>query len=376
MNAVFFRDILFPVLRAGLDLTDAVPEIPNDAFELLLKTAAQQELLPIAYRAFSHCAPDHPLVARLRDACEDGALRYLMMEQAYAELCAIFDSAALQYLPLKGAVIRKLYPEPWLRTSSDIDVLIPEAALEQSVELLKREAGYTAGERTCHDYSLMGQKAHVELHYRLHDGEGTAQDALLDAVWDYARPTEGSRWEMKPAYLIFYCLAHMGRHLRTQGIGIRPLTDLFLLRRSAGASEDDVRSLCEAGGLLRFYETASSLSEVWYGGATHTPLTLALEQMALGGGVFGNHETAVYAQQRILGRGAEYYWRRLFLPKEEMRRRYPVLSERPSLFPVYYLKRLSRALGKNRKIRYEVELTKTASKQSEDFASLLAQLGL
>ena len=68
-----------------------------------------------------------------------------MKESAYRAL----TQAAVPFLPLKGAVMRQYYPEAWMRTSSDIDILIRESDLDRCVELLELialEYGCSAGE--------------------------------------------------------------------------------------------------------------------------------------------------------------------------------------------------------------------------------------
>lgn len=49
------------------------------------------------------------------------------------KLCAALEQAEIPFIPLKGAVLRQYYPEPWMRTSCDIDVLVHEEDLQRAV---------------------------------------------------------------------------------------------------------------------------------------------------------------------------------------------------------------------------------------------------
>ena len=376
MTADFPQRVLFPVLRAGLDLADAVPELSEEDAALLLPTAARQELLPIVYRAFSRCAPAHPLTAHLRDACEKGALRYLMLEQALDELCALFDRERVPYLPLKGAVLRRLYPEPWLRTSSDIDVLVPETELDRAASLLTQAAGYTVGKRSGHDLSLLGPKAHVELHFLLNGGT-PASDELLGEVWSYASAADGGcRYAMAPEFELTYLLAHMSRHLRLQGIGVRPLIDVWLLCRARQFDGTLRAALLEWAGLTRFFEAVCALTAVWFEGAAHTELTAALEAFCLEGGVFGSAESTIYARQHETGVGAAYLRRRFFLPRAQLEEYYPQLREKPGRLPYYQVKRWFRAATKGpKRILREQKMIKAGAEQAAAVDALLAELG-
>ena len=47
--------------------------------------------------------------------------RYEQLEYEYEQICNVFEQNKIEFIPLKGCVIRKFYPEPWMRTSCDIE---------------------------------------------------------------------------------------------------------------------------------------------------------------------------------------------------------------------------------------------------------------
>ena len=47
--------------------------------------------------------------------------RYERLRYEYNNLCDALEKAQIPFIPLKGSVIRKYYPEAWMRTSCDID---------------------------------------------------------------------------------------------------------------------------------------------------------------------------------------------------------------------------------------------------------------
>ena len=49
---------------------------------------------------------------------------YEKMNFVYQIVCDALERAQIPYLPLKGAVLRQYYPQPWMRTNSDIDILV------------------------------------------------------------------------------------------------------------------------------------------------------------------------------------------------------------------------------------------------------------
>lgn len=55
--------------------------------------------------------------------------RYEKINYELGRLRKVLNEAEIPFIPLKGSVIRQYYPEPWMRTSCDIDVLVHESDL-------------------------------------------------------------------------------------------------------------------------------------------------------------------------------------------------------------------------------------------------------
>ena len=68
--------------------------------------------------------------------------RYTCQELALEEIRTVFEQQKIFFLPLKGAVIRDFYPEAWMRTSSDIDILIRDEDYEKAKKFLTEECGF------------------------------------------------------------------------------------------------------------------------------------------------------------------------------------------------------------------------------------------
>ena len=71
------------------------------------------------------------------------------MQYSFREICTAFDEAQIPYIPLKGSVLRPYYPDEYIRTSCDIDILVHEADLDMAVRILE-DKGYRCGERHYH----------------------------------------------------------------------------------------------------------------------------------------------------------------------------------------------------------------------------------
>lgn len=296
-------------------------------------------------------------------------------------VCQLLEDAEIAHMPLKGALLRDLYPDPWMRTSCDVDVLIAASDLDRAVSLLSQN-GYTVGEKTSHDVGLSsGGQIPVELHFRLwENGQGDGICTILDEVLSHAVPAEGYRYRllMPDEYFYFYHVAHMAKHVENGGSGVRSFLDLWFLDNN---TENEARrnALLERGALLTFAEAARRLCRVWFGNAPHDGVTEALADYILFGGVYGNEENRVALQQQQQGGAFRYAMSRIFIPFPVLKVYFPILNKHPWLTPVMHVCRWFRILRRGdakrsvKELQYNQHLD---GEKAEQMRNLLDDLGL
>lgn len=299
----------------------------------------------------------------------------------YDRLKNALSEAQIPFMPLKGAVIREYYPEPWMRTSCDIDILVRQKDSDAAQEVLTGRYGYTYHGKGPHDVSLFSpSKIHVELHYGLvEDGRANAAAKVLENIWDAAVLQEGSAYlyEMPDEYFYFYHIAHMAKHFEIGGCGIRPFIDLWILDRLCGADVKKRNELLEKGGLLKFADAARKLSNVWFDKAEHDNITKQTEEYILRGGVYGNSENRVTLQQQKQGGRIKYALSKIFIPYDVIRFHYPILQKHKWLTPVMEVRRwgklifcghLKRTVNE---MRYNNSISKDKAQSAKEFLNSL-----
>lgn len=270
--------------------------------------------------------------------------RYEQINHTFDQTTAVLEELAIPFVPLKGAVMRSYYPEPWMRTSCDIDILLHREDIDKAIAALTERLQYTVNDvEAMHDISLTTPKSvHVELHFDLVE-EGRAQNAVdvLHSVWDNAvlRKNSNCWYEMTDAYFYFYHIAHMAKHFENGGCGIRPFIDLWLLEKTDSADKASRDKLLENGNLLTFANASRSLCEVWFGGKEHDELTLKMQDFILHGGVYGSSENRVALQQSKKGGRLGYLFSRIFIPYAKLKRYYPILEKHRWLTPFMQIRR-------------------------------------
>lgn len=285
--------------------------------------------------------------------------RYVKIEYELGQLSEVLDNAKIPFIPLKGAVIRALYPEAWMRTSCDIDVLIKKEHLECAVSVLNEKLSYeykSCGEHDAQIYAPSG--VHLELHFSLQEKETSENLAqILDSVWDRSTNLTDYLYEMPNEFLYCYLLSHTAKHVKWGGCGIRPLIDLYILNQKLNFDQETKLELLSKGGLLNFALAIEKLSRVWFCGEQADENTTLLEEYILSGGVYGNLENKVASRQNKKKNKFTYFLSRLFIPYKELKIKYPRLQKCPLLYPYYTVKRwLKPIFNKESKRRMKNEL--------------------
>lgn len=299
------------------------------------------------------------------------------------QLCSTLENAGIPFLPLKGAVLRGYYPEAWMRTSCDIDVLVRRDDLDRAVACLTETLNYEEKGRETHDVSLFSPMGiHVELHFDLVE-EGRANGAIdvLRSVWDNVSLHEPQQYwyDMSDAFFYFYHIAHMAKHFECGGCGIRPFIDLWILDGMENADRAARDALLAKGGLLQFANASRALSGVWFGGAEEDALSQQLQDFLLHGGSYGSADNRVALQQRNKGGRIGYMLSRIFIPYHKLRRYYPILEKHKWLMPVMQVRRWFMLLNPDiaRMAKKEIQTNRSLDQQkATDMQSLLDRMGL
>ena len=215
--------------------------------------------------------------------------RYEQRRYEYDKIIKVLEKAKIPFIPLKGAIIQDLYPEAWMRTSCDIDILVKEDNLNLAIETLKSELKYTCDSIGGHDAQMVAPSGvHLELHYTLLPGEANStQKDFFERVWEFDEKSEGFNRRMSSEHFYGYFLMHMANHLKVGGCGVRPFLDFYLMLEKGKFDLTKQEKTLQALGLFAFTKAVKSLAEVWFLGKDATELDKEFERYVLSGGVYG-----------------------------------------------------------------------------------------
>lgn len=363
-------------LSQNIAFTGCNDEELSDIYAL----AKSHDLSHILHPYFKNCGfniNNEDLSKKIKSSYNMAVFRDVKREYVKSEVFNIFNNADIKFVPLKGAVISQLYPQSWMRTSCDIDILVDETEIEKALDVLSANGFETNRERNYHDVSLYKDGTHIELHYNICENLPRIDSVLLK-VWEYCRQADNYEYRESPEFLVFHHIAHMCYHFVFGGCGIKPFIDLYLLKTKVDYSESELRILLEQSELVKFYDKVCELMNVWFADAEHNSVTQKMEAYILNGGVFGNIDNNSIMMSALRDSKAKNFFTIVFPSYDTMCNTYPVLRKHKFLLVFYYIKRIIQKLTQNgdRVVGRMANLASQDKKTINTASELLNELGL
>lgn len=370
---------LITVIVSAFELTSKDIEISSEDVSDITSIANRQKILPIIVDGLKNIGRSDLLTEKMLKDYAKAVYDHTQREVSLKVIADAFEKESIAYIPLKGSILCDYYPQPWMRTSSDIDVLIHEEDLDKATRILetKTEFGYLRTAR--HDIHFVNRYVHLELHFSFDYAVKKITNALSNP-WDNAVSVNDSfMYSFTPEYTVFYNVSHAAKHfIQNGGIGIRPILDLYVLRKHTEFDEDKVKSLCDDAGVLGFYNQCIKLIDVWFNSDIHDNLSQSFEDIVISGGVFGSKHLKMVSNKRR-DSGKKYISGRIFKTSEELKNYYPKCRKHPILVPYYQVVRWTKIFDVNKTKEYVSEVKQADSidqSEVEKYDKLLKAMGL
>ena len=239
--------------------------------------------------------------------------------------------------PLKGAAIRAVYPDGWLRTATDTDLFVKEDQLDAATAVLT-EAGFAKA--SAHDGDFCFHKpprSVVELHTTLGGFSKSQRKAL-------ARLSE-TPFTVNEHYV--YTLFHLYKHFLYAGAGVRLFLDIYHLSNAVTDRERVERWLDELE-ISEFDRAVHTVCGILFDGDDEPARMTEAVDLVLRSGTFGT-EDSYHAMKKVADKVTHtsrvHTWmtdRGFDLPA--MTDRYPVLEKHRWLYPVCVVRRVVHGL--------------------------------
>lgn len=336
------EEFLIALLRSCLG--DELPPIPEGFdSDALLRLAHHHSVANTAYYTLEKLnvltSEQHKKWSEIRDRmimCD------LLQQSEFEQLCEAFEREKVRFLPLKGILMKSMYPQSDYRSMSDIDLLIdPENA--DKVKQIMLSLGYEidSTEIGVHDVYHKRPAVSIEVHRELFGDDGEELAPLFDDPWSKCEKRSEMRYEFTTEYFFAFLLAHGIKHFQLGGTGIRTFMDIEVFRRLYGdkLELEKIYAMFDSVGARKICEDFVALSEMWFGDKKPNEELSSMARYIINGGTYGTYDNHVQYQLKSKSK-LGYVFSRLFPPMKHMKLQYPILRKAPVLLPFLWIFRI------------------------------------
>lgn len=330
----------------------------------------------------------------LRRLCLNTIGLYTQRKALAQTMVQELDRAGIDYILMKGYVVRELYPVPELRTFNDIDIVIRPEDRKRSHELMLSR-GYQVHTDWEPVFSYFKEQELYEIHTDIMEidvSEKADYRGYFGNMWRYAQPIGEHSYCFTPEFHFLYLLTHIAKHIHGSGAGVRMYLDVaaFVRRYDAEADWVWIAEQLRELKLFQFAAVVLTAVEAWFGIASpmrHEKVSEVVMEsfrdFTLEAGVFGHHnrEDAMaglkHTNQEESAPRLRQLLRRTFPAAKTIQTRYTYLQEKPWLLPIAWVHRLIKtreSLGKHAKEAQQI--MHADSEEVRRMQKLMGDIGL
>lgn len=337
------------------EAAEALPEnlTWNQVFETACMHSVEQMVF---YAAKKQLAAQPDIFNQWNHRCTVNMMKSLTQISERDQIIRAFTAAGIRVLPVKGCLMKELYPQIDWRQMCDLDILIDQENVERASELMK-SLGYESGVKTEKDIAFDKEPfMNVELHHKLFEHQYAEGADYFTDPWKHALedPKRADCFWQTPENEYIYQMAHFEKHYaRLSGSGIRSVLDVAMYRRHFAGKLDDnyIRREIEKMGMTETINCLEALAGKWFGTPEQrqeelSPAEQEMAEVVLLSGTYGSYWSRTTRDVNELHKEdsqastVSYSIKRAFLPLAELKRSYPVLEKCSLLYPFCSIHRL------------------------------------
>lgn len=333
--------------------------------------------------------PEKEMLSKFRQQTGYTLIDFEGKERVLNFLREFFTNEGIDFLFVKGAVLRSYYPVKELRTSGDTDVIIKYGDSDKCrLALKKNNIPITDDCKNGIAVDFQGQ--HIEIHTNL-----DCDHPYFKNIFDMCEKN-GYEYSISDEVHLLYVMCHIIKHFNLYGAGIKMFTDIdVLIRHMQCFDYDGFMEKCRLINIETFAKASLSLCSYWF----NTPVTAEIdfaentefrelfENEIINSGSYGlnKRDLGDYYINKGMGKSAKNnfsakvraFFTLLFPGKKYMMNYYRFVEKHPFLLPAAYIHRLFAAMF--RRTGHSVKTIKSiinTGNDSEQYKKLLNELDI
>ncbi len=348
---VDFQRGIIALVKSAIDNTQAA--LTEDfSWKRAIAFGKAHQILPMLYCGCNNSRVEVP--TEIASYLKMAFLKSAAVEQRqnyYIE--KMFDSFRqnnIDFMPLKGTMLRKLYPEAGMRMMSDCDVLIKLPQYEKIREIML-EIGFEEKYESNHELVWeVPDHLTVELHKFVIPSYNEDYFRYFGDGWRLAKEKvdDSSQYQMTKEDALIYNFTHMAKHYRDGGIGIRHIVDIYVYMKNHqnldfAYIDGELKKL----KLFDFFYNVLHTIDVWFRGKQADEMSDCITDYIFSSGSYGTAKnknlSSAAKEAKTVGSAKFIRLKRvinlLFLPYKYMCEKYPVVKKIPVLLPFMWVVR-------------------------------------
>ncbi len=280
--------------------------------------------------------------------------------------------AQIDICPLKGCIIKELYPSQDMRTMADLDILM-DSNKADLVKKVFKEMGYVLDhiDEEGHDVYKKKPVMNIEMHHYLVPLDILQKEILqyYEKQWERLIPDKNNKhfYHMTKEDFYIYHIAHMVKHYKLGGTGIRSFMDIYIYKKQYKdiLNWKYIYDELDKMKIKKLAITFEKVVEAWFQDGIIDDEIEQITTYIITSGTYGtlerSHKAVVQNKLEKSNNTFIYAIRRIFPNMKTMKRSYVILYKFPIALPFCWLHRGIRALirkDKRKKIKIETDLMK------------------
>ena len=325
------------LVRYAIGRSEQAPQIDVADWESMYDMSKKQAVIGVVFESVQRMGQNATIPRQLKMnwfyKVNQIKTRNMLLNQRSAELVSMFRQDGFDCCVLKGQGNAMMYPNPYARSSGDIDLQV-KGGRDLVVQYVKKRFPHTKTAYQHVDYPIF-KKVPVEVHYlpvflnnpfynkRLKRWFDNQSEEMYSHEVDL--PDGAGRIPVPSLrFNIVFQLAHLMHHLLDEGIGLRHMLDYYFLllkvyeeRISVAGMSDELDRLGLrkfAGAVMYIMHDVLGLDEAFLIVPVDEGRGRTLLNEILGGGNFGKHSGLT--DHSLFSKHLLKYWRTIHFIRE------------------------------------------------------------
>lgn len=287
----------------------------------------------------------------------------ILLDAEREKILNFLEQNKIWYMPLKGVILKELYPKIGMRQMADNDILFDESYREDVMQFMKNKGYHLKGDNGAHcDEWLKEPVYNFEMHLNLFVKSREAFYHYYKNVKERLLKVHDKNYEYRFSDEDFYIYmtAHAYKHYSIGGTGLRSLLDwfVFLKEKNKSLNWDYITEQTDILGISDFERKSRKLSTNIFTDPDCKLLSddeIEMLEFYLFSGTYGtmkntvNKRFKVFTEQTGSTSKFGYILHRIFPPMEYYRQYFPFFYRHKILLPVGWGFRLLRGVTARRK---------------------------